>query len=131
ALYKLAYAKATTPTQDTQSVISNTPSLGSTTNGSSSSGASTVISGLTTPTVITSGTTKGTYLVNLTPDRDIQNLVDYGTKLTTLVNQAPPPSMDSGQQMCLSYFVRGGCWTTCKRSSTHARQLTPTEKQRL
>jgi len=75
--------------------------------------------------------TKGTYLVNLNPDRDIQNLVDYGTKLTTLVNQAPPPTMDSGQQMCLSYFVRGGCWTTCKRSSTHARQLTPTEKQRL
>jgi len=133
ALYRLAYPKINMPTPSF-----DTPSLGTASTGSTSNSGTSVVSGLTAATLASEGSSsakrgpQGTYLANLTPDRDLQVLVDYGTKLTDLIGNDPPPMLDDGvTPICLSYYVRTGCWSNCKRAPSHGRQLTASEKLRL
>jgi len=119
-LYRLAYAKlnpgntGTTPSLGTNTTASSSSS-GSSGGLSSGSSNTSVISGVTLPTftgtgvgTATQGTKKGSFVVNLNPDRELQALVDYGIKLGDVINLEPPPLLDDGNQVCLAYFVRSG-----------------------
>jgi len=136
SLYRLAYNK-TTPTPPSNATNSNntspTPSLATITTGSassSSSGNASVVSGLTAATARTKQG-QGSFIANLSPDRDLQILVDYGTKIQELISRDPPPLLNDGTPICLAYYVRTGCWTNCKRANSHGRQLTSDEKTRI
>jgi hypothetical protein len=39
--------------------------------------------------------------------------------------------LDNGEQVCLSYLLRGGCWSTCKCMATHGHQPAPAEHTKL
>jgi hypothetical protein len=43
----------------------------------------------------------------------------------------PPLVLDNGSQLCLSFLTRQGCWSSCRRSNTHAVPLNPNEKQQV
>jgi hypothetical protein len=109
-------------------------------NTSGSSNAST-ISNLTSPSG-SEGTQpthnqnqrRGSYIANLTPDTALQSVIPPGIKIKDLMGAdraTPPPLLDNGSQVCLSFLTRQGCWSTCRRANTHATQLNPNERQRV
>ncbi len=106
------------------------PSLAtSTTSSTTASDVSTV----TSPTLATGRLTavRGTFQANLTPDSTLQALVPANIRLKDLIGTDAPPQMDNGQPICLSFHLRQGCWSTCKRLATHSKPLSTAEKQRV
>jgi hypothetical protein len=73
----------------------------------------------------------GTFVPNPHPDDSIRSLVPKEIKLRQLIGQDPEPMSDSNKTMCLSYHLRPGCWSNCKRSYDHNRNLSEPEKIRL
>jgi hypothetical protein len=107
ALYRLAY-----PRQQ-QSTL---PALVSTSSASGSSGTG----------------SRGSHIANLSPDARLLQLVDPGVRVKDLMGSAPsPPCLDNGNQICLSYLLCQGCWSTCRRFNTHGQVLNDTEHARL
>jgi hypothetical protein len=95
------------------------------------SGASEV-SAITSPTLTTLITPpRGTFQANLTPDSTLQALVPTNICLKDLIGLETPPQTDDNQPICLSFHMKQGCWSNCKRIATHARQLSNAEKQRV
>ncbi len=100
---------------------------------SSAGTSNSVISGLTT----VSGSslpltgTRGARIANLAPIQSIAALLPSTIKLKDLMGTAAPPKHDSGAQMCLSFLLRGGCWSNCKRGTQHVSTLSTGEQQRL
>ena len=91
------------------------------TTGSSSSTA-TSISGLTNPTgLATQPAADNTAVLNPQPDPAIQKLVPAGMKLqqVTKTAKSPVPKNSTDGNMCLSYHVRGRCFSRCRRSADH------------
>jgi len=134
-LYALAYPKKTHPASD-----GSIPGLipGGSASGSSSSGSSagfssdaSTISGITTPTTKPPPSGRGSYITNLQPNATITAQDKPNIKLKDIISNAPPPKMDDGTELCLSYHLRGGCWSNCRRASTHAQTLSNPEVQRL
>jgi len=134
-LYALAYPKKTHPSSDGSipGLIPGGSASGSSNSGSSaglSSDAST-ISGITTPTIKPPPSGRGSYITNLQPNATITAQDKPNIKLKDIISNAPPPKMDDGNELCLSYHLRGGCWSNCRRASTHAQTLSNPEVQRL
>jgi hypothetical protein len=133
-LYRLVYPRPTT--------YGSLPPLAtlSTSSASSSSGSSTLssVSGVTTPsglmptgTTTDSGTKRGTYVANLAQDAALAQLVTPGIKLKDLIGSDPPPTLDNGTPVCLSFLVRQGCWSSCKRAASHSKPLSAAERSRV
>jgi hypothetical protein len=137
ALYKLAYPK-TSPGSATPSLANSSASHDSTPSSSVSgasnalSGASinSSVSGLTTPTM-GDGRQRGSHFANVNPDNRLVQLVPPGVKLRDLMGSDHPPALDNGQQMCLSFLLRGGCWSTCRRAASHTHTLNDNKRNRL
>jgi hypothetical protein len=72
----------------------------------------------------------GTFVPNLQSDDTISTLVPKEIKLRELIGRDVEPLSDSNRTMCLSYHLRPGCWSNCKRAYDH-RVLTEPEKIRL
>jgi hypothetical protein len=109
---------------------------------SSNSSSISTVSGLTrgsgepastTRTAVTAGPGRGTraFQVNLTPDVTLHQLLPTGVKLHDLIGSDPPPNMDSGIPICLSYHCTAGCWSNCGRAASHGKALSAQEKTRL
>jgi hypothetical protein len=136
ALYRLAYSRLQSLVTPPDLISLSDASETSATRGSSSSGASTV-SGITTPTAITGegdeskNNKKGSFYANLTPDPALVQLVPSDLKIRDLIGTVPPPQLDNSAQVCLSYLVRQGCWSTCQRAHTHGKTLNAAEKSRV
>jgi hypothetical protein len=139
-LYHLAYPKPQAylpPAPDLLS-LSGTSHSSSSRSGVSLSGAS-VVSALTTPTTTSPqdtlgdsrGSRKGSYMANLTPDPALQQLVPSSIKIKDLIGTTNPPQLDHGAQLCLSFHIRQGCWSTCRRSNTHGVTLNVAEKMHV
>ena len=129
-LYQLAYPKPIKPALPGSALSVHTIATGhSTTTGShhlNLPGDTSVMSGLTQNTARTR-----TFQTNLTPDANLQQLLPANVRLKTLMGTDPPPKMDDGNDMCLSFHLRNGCWATCKRAHNHGKNLSTEEKQRL
>jgi hypothetical protein len=123
SLYKLAYPKtlsSLTPALidlSSQSTLSTASSRGST------------VSSVTTPPQLSSR--RNTHIANLAPDSSLVNLIPAGTQIKDIIAHEPPPLLDDGTQVCLSYLLRQGCWSTCRRAAAHNHALTPAEHGRL
>jgi hypothetical protein len=135
-LYKLAYPRlpgtlSLTDTPQTAS-LSDTLSSRSSASGSGHSNTS-IVSALSIPSGTGTRTLqqRGTHFANVNPDNALLNLVSPGTKIKGLMGDNPPPLLDNGKQPCLSYLLHGGCWSTCRRASSHGHILTAGERERL
>jgi hypothetical protein len=73
----------------------------------------------------TKGEARGKYIANLTPDPKLVGIVPV---IKDLMGKVPPPVLDNGSQLCLSYHIRQGCWSACRRANTHTNTLTANEK---
>jgi hypothetical protein len=139
-LYRLAYPKphAYLPPAPDLISLSGTSHSSSSGSGAFSSGSS-VVSALTTPSHISPrdtagasiGSRKGSYMANLTPDPELQQIVPSSMKLKDIIGTTTPPQLDNGAQLCLSFHTKQGCWSTCRRSNTHGVTLNPAEKTRV
>jgi len=134
-LYQLAYPKRLNSGQGTVATASLSSSGTASASVATSSSGSTV-SGLTTasgnPTNLnTPGGSRGARIANLAPIPALVNLVPSSTKLRDLMGSTAPPLLDNGREMCLSYLLRGGCWSNCRRIDQHIPTLSGSEQQRL
>lgn len=137
-LYQLAYPKRTYATSDTVPGSVATSSSGST----SASGLSSVGLVHTTASVVSDITNRsgggnatqpgrGARIANLHPIPAIVNLVPSTIKLKDIIGDSSPPTLDNGSDMCLSFLLKNGCWSNCKRAQNHTAALTANEQQRL
>jgi hypothetical protein len=133
ALFKLAHPHLKSVAG---SVVGYSPTMATPSTTASSHSHLDNVSVLTTPTLLSSPTTKtqtarGSFQSNLTPDSTLQSLIPGNVKLKDIIGLEHPPLMDDGTPICMSYHMRQGCWSNCKRLASHGKQLTAAEKQRL
>ena len=54
-------------------------------------------------------------------------------KFLEIVGDGTPPQIpknNKGQEVCLSWYLKGSCYSTCQRKTSH-KKLTPPEEKRL
>jgi hypothetical protein len=136
SLYYLIYPRTTLlkPPPSDRSVI--TPSITETDAHSTVSGVS-ALTGATGATGATGLETRtglsrsGEMVVNENPDPHLLSLVPFNKKLKDIIGNTQSPANDAGEIICLSYHVKGGCFTNCRRKNTHGTTLSLAEKGRL
>jgi hypothetical protein len=135
ALFKLAYPQASTkyPASLAGTAVTGTLSMANTSDISviTSPTLATTITSRTQQTALTANRERGTFQANLTQDSTLQALVPQNMKLKDLIGTDEVPLADDQQPLCLSFHMRQGCWSTCRRVNTHAKTLSTGEKQRL
>jgi len=73
----------------------------------------------------------GTFLKNPSADPALQGLLPNGIKITDLVGSDQVPLSDENVPICLSYHIKGGCFSNCRRKDNHAKPLSADEKNRV
>ena len=76
------------------------------------------------------GTNSGTYVLNPARDPELEAL-HLRPQMRELLRAHPPPPNDAGQEFCVSWWHRGGCYSNCGRASTHRPFANATERTRL
>jgi len=120
------------PTKPTSTVaISQAQRSGTTSTTPSAASVSDMssLSGTLPPSLVSSK--EDTFVPNTGGDPALQKLVPRSVKLRDLIGKDPEPLSDSNRPLCLSYHLRTGCWSNCKRGYDHNRTLTAPEKIRL
>lgn len=119
------------------SVTVDAPSAGgSNTGGTRVTRASTAstTSGLTSATgggsTRTTPATQGTYAANTARDAEFDAL-QLRPQMRELLRAHPPPANDAGNEFCVSWWGRGGCYTNCGRAATHRPFASNAERARL
>lgn len=109
-------------------------SAGANTGGTRSTRASTAstTSGLTSITGggRTTPATQGTYVANTARDAEFDAL-QLRPQMRELLRTHPPPANDAGNEFCVSWWGRGGCYTNCGRAATHRPFANNAERTRL
>ena len=73
---------------------------------------------------------EGAYVLN--PARDAEfDALTLRPLMRELLRTHPPPANDAGQEFCVCWWGRGGCYTNCGRASTHRPFANPGERTRL
>jgi len=136
-LYQLTYPKKQPPTDlSLPGLISTGSASGSSSDASTISSLSQALTHLTQRhgTAIqpdASLTGRGAFIANHAPIPTIVAMDKPNVKIRDIIGNAAPPKMDNNTDMCLSFLLRGGCWSNCKRASNHGHTLSPSETQRL
>jgi hypothetical protein len=73
----------------------------------------------------------GTFIKNTAVDTSLQSLLPAGLKITDLVGSDSVPVGEDNNPICLSFHIRGGCFSNCRRKENHSKTLTAAEKQKL
>jgi len=136
-LYQLAYPKKHPSTDlSLPGLISTGSALGSSSDASTISSLSQALTHLTQrhgaatpPGASLSG--RGAFIANQAPIPTIVAMDKPNVKIRDIIGNVAPPKMDDNTDMCLSFLLRGGCWSNCKQASNHGQTLSPTETQRL
>ena len=109
-----------TRTTRASTAASTTSSLTSVTGGGGRMGSGT---GSTVPQ-------QGAYVVN--PARDPEfDALQLRPQMRDLLRAHPPPANDAGNEFCVLWWGRGGCYTNCGRASTHRAFANAGERTRL
>lgn len=109
-----------------------TASGGSVPTGVSTTGASSIasvrtgVSGLTTE-----GTPRAMRVDNPNPDTEFTSMTLRAGGSRVVLRQHPPPRNDAGNEFCVAWWTRGGCFPNCGRRTTHANFASPAERTRL
>jgi hypothetical protein len=89
------------------------------------------LTGTTSLTGLTQGTGRNALVVNEHADSHLASLIPFNRKLKDIIGSTQPPTTDGGDPICLSYDVKGGCYSTCRHKANHNHVLTASEKGRL
>ena len=97
--------------------------------------AASTVSALTATTGVartSAGTTntQGAFVTNPARDAEFDALQLRG-QMRDLLRAHPPPTNDAGNEFCVSWWGRGGCYSNCGRASTHRPFANPAERTRL
>ena len=98
-----------------------------------SSVAASVVSALTASTTGTTSRTAApvqTRQVNTVPDNDFTSVTLRGT-LGPLLRTNRPPLNNAGQEFCVAWWCKGGCYTACGRRAAHVPFANAAERTRL
>ena len=114
----------TSHTPSTQSVSSGGRSAAVTISGSS---AATSVSSLTQDPVRETVTRTA----NPAPDSEFAALTIRSGGTRAALRAHRPPSNDAGQEFCVAWWLRGGCYPNCGRRDTHRPFASPAERTRL
>lgn len=90
--------------------------------------ASSTVSTLTS-SVLTSR--NGTFKANPAPNEQLLSLLKPRVKIRELIGPSTPPLNDDQEPLCLSFHLKGGCYSNCRRQADHSRTLSPAEVTRL
>jgi hypothetical protein len=126
-------------TVDPSALVAGSVSTGATRTTRASTVAPTAVSGLTTTTGggrasgggnNASTSTQGTYIAN--PARDPEfDALQLRPGMRDLLRAHPPPANDAGNELCVSWWGRGGCYNNCGRAATHRSFANAAERARL
>lgn len=75
-------------------------------------------------------TTQSTYVANTARDAEFDAL-QLRPQMRELLRAHPPPANDAGNEFCVSWWGRGGCYTNCGRAATHRPFANNAERTRL
>ena len=103
------------------------PSAVSTSGSSSQASARTGVSSLTADTTRTSVTRTD----NPSPDTEISSIVVRPGGTRPVLREHRPPSNDAGQEFCVAWWLRSGCFPNCGRRATHRPFASTAERTRL
>jgi hypothetical protein len=98
--------------------------------GSASTTGSTVHTGVSSITQ-EGGRESVARIANPTNDSEFTSLTLRAGGSRALLREHPPPSNDDGQEFCVAWWTRGGCFPTCRRRNTHAPFASQAERTRL
>jgi hypothetical protein len=73
----------------------------------------------------------GTFIKNPAADPTLQSLIPPGIKITDIMGSDPPPLDEDNQPICLSFHIKGGCFSNCRRKDNHAKPLSASDKSRI
>lgn len=120
--------------------VATAPGGGASSAGTRTTRASTVATATSSLTTATGGTgarpgsgaatTQGTYVANTARDSEFDTL-QLRPQMRDLLRAHPPPANDAGNEFCVSWWGRGGCYTNCGRASTHRPFASAAERTRL
>jgi hypothetical protein len=119
----------TPPTSISSNSMSGSSDL-STLSGSLHPGQLTGASGLR-PTAPSTTQGRNTFVRNAEPDTTLQAMIPSHLQLRNVIQSDPVPLNDMNQPMCLSYHLRRGCWSQCKRAADHNKKLSGAERHRI
>ena len=111
-----------------------TPSVASTvtTRGVTTSGGSVASKSDTAISTLTGDTRESVHRVNNpAPDNEFATLSLRSGGVRPIVRSHPPPRNDAGNEFCVSWWTRGGCYPNCARRETHRSFASPAERERL
>jgi len=125
ALYQAVYQKnPRTPLLPEQSTIVSDDA--STNSSVSALTSATGITGASRYTALTSR--YGPPVTNPNPDPNLQALLPATVRIKDLLGTDEAPKNEANTPMCISYHIRGVCFTNCRRLRDHDRPLTTTDK---
>ena len=123
--------------------LANIPGLASLSDNSSSTGTTLSTLSGTTPYALTGGgglpgggTPRGgtpaggtpgggsgrSRILNPNMNQAVAKLLPSGMAIKAFIGQDSPPNNDQGSPMCLSFHLREGCWSNCRRITDHRPQ---------
>lgn len=73
----------------------------------------------------------GTFEANPAPNEQLLSLLKPKVKIRELIGPSAPPLNDDQEPLCLSFHLKGGCYSNCRRRSDHTRTLSSDEVTRL
>jgi hypothetical protein len=61
-------------------------------------------------------------ILNPNMNQAVAKLLPSGMAIKAFIGQDSPPNNDQGSPMCLSFHLREGCWSNCRRITDHRPQ---------
>lgn len=115
-----------------------TPSTGSGSGGrSATSGAPTTVSGVSGSSTVSTITTPTQQrdsvarVENPAPDTEFTTLTLRSGGTRTILRANRPPTNDAGNELCVAWWTRSGCYPNCGRCNTHLPFASASERTRL
>ena len=114
------------PPQGTRQLLGGPASIVS--DDASTVSALTGATGLTGAARTVTSSRHGDPVKNPSPDPTLQALLPQTVRVKELIGGDEVPKNEANGPMCLSYHLRGLCFTNCRRKADHERPLTTTDK---
>lgn len=121
-----------TSTQHTPSVAAPAPAGGSG-GGTVPAGSVNVHSARTSVSTLSGEATRApvTRITNPVTDSDFTAITLRAGGTRTILREHRPPANDAGQEFCVAWWTKGGCFPNCGRRATHQPFASPGERSRL
>jgi len=128
ALYQLIAPRPPNIRLTIQTGSIQTPGAATISDDASSQSGVSALTGNTGDTTRTQQSKYGTPVSNPNLDPTLVALLPPTVRIKDLIGNDEPPKNETGGRMCLSFHLRGLCFTNCRRTADHTRPLTQIDK---